>query len=261
MNPNISVLRGLPGVGRGVVGVVFVLLLSLCFVFGAVRADAQAATPAVSPGPSPEGKINLEATARKRLPNTVADVVLGIQVEGRTADSVSSALDQRSHTLLDYLRQQGAERLRTENVEFQPQVESVRGSSDRIVGYSGSANVSFRVTPDKLGIVLTGSLMHGANTVSQTQFSPLETEVEAARRQLELEGTKTALARADAIAEAAGLRVVRVEQISVAAEENEIQPFTVAKAEPRVVGGTATASGEQEISVRVAVQVGVEKRE
>ena len=125
------------------------------------------------------------------------------RLEGRTADAVSSALDQRSHTLLDYLRQQGAERLRTENVEFQPQVESVWGTSDRIVGYSGSANVSFRVTPEKLGIVLTGSLEHGANTVSQTQFSPLETEVEAARRELELEGTKTALARADAIAEAA----------------------------------------------------------
>jgi uncharacterized protein YggE len=101
--------------------------------------------------------------------------------------------------------------------------------------------MSFRVTPDKLGIVLTGSLEHGANTVSQTQFSPLESEVEAARRELELEGTKTALARADAIAEAVGLRVVRVEQISVVTEENEIQPFTVARAEApapsRAMGG------------------------
>jgi uncharacterized protein YggE len=267
MNPNISVSRGLPAVQRGTF---FVLFLGLCFAFGAVRADAQAATPPASGSPeatklAPNGKINLEATARKRLPNTVADVVLGIQVEGRTADAVSSALDQRSHTLLDYLRLQGAERLRTENVAFQPQVESVRGTSDRIVGYSGSANVSFRITPDKLGSVLSGSLEHGANTVSQTQFSPLESEVEAARRDLELEGTKTALARADAIAAAAGLRVVRVEQISVVTEENEIQPFTVAKAEApagsRAMGGMATATGEQEVTVRVAVQVGVTKRE
>jgi uncharacterized protein len=267
MKPNITVLRGLRAGRRGAAGTFFVLLSGLCFAYGVVRADAQAATPvaAVSPAPSPEGQINLEATARKRLPNTAADVVLGIQVEGRTADAVSSALDQRSHTLLDYLRQQGAERLRTENVEFQPQVESVRGGSDRIVGYSGSANVSFRVTPDKLGIVLTGGLEHGANTVSQTQFSPLESEVEAARRDLELEGTKTALARAHAIAEAAGLRVVRVEQITVVTEENEIQPLTVARPEAaapvRAAGGMATATGEQEVSVKVAVQVGVDKRE
>ena len=134
------------------------------------------------------------------------------------------------------------------------------------MGYSGSANVSFRVTPDKLGIVLTGSLEHGANTVSQTQFSPLESEVDAARRDLEIEGTKTALARVNAIAEAAGLRVVRIEQITAATQENEIQPFTMAKAETaplpaRVSGGMATATGEQEVTVRVAVQVGVDKRE
>ncbi len=152
--------------------------------------------------------------------------------EGRTADAVSSALAQKSQTLLDYLRQQVTERLRTEDVAFQPQVESVRGT-DRIVGYSGSANVSFRITPDKLGTVLAGSLEHGANTVSQTQFSPLESEVEAARGELELEGTKTALARAHAIAEAVGLRVVRVEQITVAAEENVVPMggFAVGKAE------------------------------
>jgi len=266
MNPNISVSRGLPAVQRGTF---FVLFLGLCFAFGTVRADEQAATPVASGSPeaaklAPDGKINLEATAHKRLPNTVADVVLGIQVEGRTADAVSSALAQKSQTLLDYLRQQGTERLRTEEVAFQPQVESVRGT-DRIVGYSGSANVSFRITPDKLGTVLAGSLEHGANTVSQTQFSPLESEVEAARRDLELEGTKTALTRAHAIAEAVGLRVVGVEQISVVTEENEIQPFTVAKAEApagsRAMGGIATATGEQEVTVRVAVQVGVAKRE
>lgn len=268
MNPNISVSRGLLAVGRGVVGTGFVLWLSLCFAFGSVRGDEQAATP-VAPGSpeaaklAPDGKINLEATAHKRLPNTVADVVLGIQVEGRTADAVSSALVQKSQTLLDYLRQQGTERLRTEDVGFQPQVETVRGT-DRIVGYSGSANVSFRITPDKLGTVLAGSLEHGANTVSQTQFSPLESEVEAARRDLELEGTKTALARAQAIAEAVGLRVVRVEQITVAAEENVVPMggFSAGKAEAAAPArAIETATGEQEVTVRVEVEVAVTKRE
>ncbi len=123
--------------------------------------------------------------------------------------------------------------------------------------------MSFRITPDKVGTVLTGSLEHGANTVSQTQFSPLESEVETARRDLELEGTKTALARADAIAEAAGVRVVRIEQISVVAEENGVpMPFTVARAETAAPArAMERATGEQEVTVRVAVEVGVAKRE
>ena len=205
--------------------------------------------------PTPEGKISLEAAARKRVPNTVADVVLAIQVEGRTGDAVSNNLSQRSQTLLDYLRQQGVERLTTEDVGFDPQVESVRGQPDRIVGYTGHASVSFRTTPDKLGTVLTGSLEHGANTISQTQYTPLESEIDAARRELAVEATKTALARADAIAQAAGVQVVQIEAINVASEEAVVPTFKAGR-EMTVRGGLETVAGEQEISVRVSVQVG-----
>jgi uncharacterized protein YggE len=266
MNLNISVSRGLPGVGRLAAGTVSVLFFGLCFALGAARADAQAATPVATvspaPGPSPEGRINLEATARKRLPNTVANVVLGIQVEGRTSEAVSGSLADRSRTLLDFLRQQGVERLRTEDLNYQPQIESVRNGPDRIVGYSGSASVSFRTTPDKLGTVLSGSLEHGANTVSQTQFSPQESEIDAARQELAIEATKTALRRVDALAEATGLRTVRIEEINVASEDNVVpMPFAAGKTVAMPARAVETASGEQEISVRVSVQVGVAKRE
>jgi uncharacterized protein len=245
----------------------FVLVLGLGLVVGEARAEwvspsPSAEGPAAMAGPSPEGKINLEATARKRLLNTAADVVLGIQVEGRNGDAVSSSLAQKSQTLVEYLRKQGVERLRTENVNFQPQVESPPNAPDRIVGYTGTANVSFRTTADKLGTVLSGSLDNGANTVSQTQFTPSESEIDAARRDLAIEATKTALGRADAIAEAAGLRVVKVETINVAGEENVVPLPFAAKVEGglRAARPVQTVSGEQEVAVRVSVQVGVSKR-
>jgi hypothetical protein len=49
-----------------------------------------------------------------------------------------------------------------------------RNGPDRIVGYTGTASVSFRTTPDNLGTVLGGSLESEANTISQTQFTPTE---------------------------------------------------------------------------------------
>ena len=234
-------------------------IFGLWLVLGSARADLASPMPEASAKPTPEGKINLEATARKRLPNTVADVTLGIQVEGRNGDAVSSLLAQRSQTLLDYLRQQGVERLRTENVNYQPQIESVGNGPDRIVGYTGTANVSFRTSPDKLGTVLGGSLEHGANTISQTQFTPAENEIDTARRELAIEATKTALARADAIANATGLKVVRIEEINVASEEAVMPvPFPAAKMKaPAPTRAIETATGEQEVSVRVSVQVGI----
>jgi len=242
----------------------FILVLGAGLVVGVARAEEPVSpSPAPVANPSPEGKINLEATARKRLPNTATDVVLGIQVDGRNGDAVSSSLAQKSQTLVEYLRKQGVERLRTENVNFQPQVESPPSGPDKIVGYTGTANVSFRTTADKLGTVLSGSLENGANTVSQTQFTPSESEIDAARRDLAIEATKTALARADAIAEAAGLHVVKVETINVAGEENVVPLQFAAKVEGGMrapARSVQTVSGEQEVAVRVSVQVGVSKR-
>jgi uncharacterized protein len=240
---------------------VLVVAVGVGLAASEARGDSASPSPAEAKpvgNPTPEGQINLEATARKRLSNTVVDVVLAIQVDGKTGDAVAGALAGRSRTLLDFLRQQGVERLRTEDLNYQPQVESGRnGGPDRIVGYTGSESVSFRTAPDKLGTLLSASLDHGANTISQTQFSPLESEIDAARQDLAIEATKTALARADALAQATGLRVVRIEQINVGSEEN-VAPLTYAKAmAPARAAGVETSSGEQEVSVRVSVQVGV----
>ena len=67
----------------------------------------------------------------------------------------------------------------------------------------------------------------------------------------------------DAVAEAAGLRVLRVETINVAGEENVVPLQFAAKVEGGVRAAARpvqTVSGEQEVSVRVSVQVGVSKR-
>jgi uncharacterized protein len=265
MNFNDRFCRRVPTIRLGVRRTGLVSILSLCLAVGAARADEVAPSPtaagsATAAKLAPEGNITLEATARKQLPNTVANVVLGIQVEGRTSDVVSTSLADRSHTLLDFLRQQGVERLRTEDVRYQPQIEyGHNGAPDRIVGYTGSSSISFRTTPDKLGALLSGSLEHGANTISQTQFSPLESEVDAARQDLAIEATKTALARADALAQATGLRVVRIEQINVASEEN-IVPVPLAAKVMGPAREVETASGEQEVQARVSLKVGVAKR-
>jgi uncharacterized protein len=241
-----------------VVALPFVLLIP-----GFALADAPSPTPVITPQQEvAEGKISVDATAHKRVPNTVADVTLAIQLDGRTVDAVSDLLAQRSQTLLDFLRQQSVERLRTEGVTFAPQTEPVRDAPDRVVGFIGQAFVSFRTTPEKLGALLSGSFEHGANTVSQTNFVPLESEIDAARRDLAIEATKSALDRADAIAQSVGEHVTRIESIDVGSEEGlRPTPFAAAKAMSLSSAPTpiAVAAGEQDISVRVAVQVAISR--
>jgi uncharacterized protein len=226
-------------------------------------ADAPSPTPATSVAtPLPIGKITLDATARRRLPNTVADVTLAVELEGRTSDEVSAAHAQRSQTLLDYLREQSVERLRTD-ISISPRTETVHGEPDRIVGFYGQTFVSFRTTADKLGKLLAGSLQHGANTVSQTEFFPLQSEVDTARQELAIEAAKSALQRADTLAQAIGERVVRIESVDVESEEG-IKPLRMQAARAAQLASSSpaalpTVAGEQEIVVKVSVQVAIDR--
>ena len=240
-------------------------ILGLWLLAGPMPAQTPTqAQEGTTPKPTPGGTIVIGATARKRVPNTVADVVVGIEADSRDVATVSQLLEQRSQELLEFLRQQAAERLRTEDVSVEPQTETQPNSRDRIVGYGGRLSISFRTTPQQLPALLGGSLEHGANTIIQTVLMPSESEIDAAREELTINATKTALAQAETVAKAADARVVGIREINVE-PEGEVVPFRSAQAEKgRAISAAmsrtiATAAGEQELAVRVVVHATIDR--
>ena len=150
------------------------------------------------------GIINTHAEAHRRLPNTVSDAFVGIEVHARDVQGATSLLARQSQDLLSYLRAEKVERLRTEGVGVEPEMQEVHGQPDRITGYIGRTTVSFRITPDRLPLLLAGCLDHGANRAFQAGSSPREEEVEQARQKLAAEAARTALAQASTVALAIG---------------------------------------------------------
>jgi hypothetical protein len=205
------------------------------------------------------GLVSTSATAHRRIPNTVADVSVGIQTQGVDAASVSRDLAQRSQTLLDWLRGQGAERLATDQVSFQPQTHEEKNGQQKIVGYTGSTTVSFRTTPEKVGAILSGVLDHGANTIQQTSYAPKEEDEDKVRKELAQEATRTAMAQGEAVANAAGTHVIGVREVNV-------EPSGIMRPMPmmRMSMGAATKeipmageAGDQDISVTVSIKLTV----
>lgn len=208
------------------------------------------------------GIVSASATAHRRIPNTVADISVGIQTQGTDVKSVSRDLAQRSQSLLDWLRGQGAERLATDQISFQPQTHEEKNGQQKIVGYTGSTTVSFRTTPAKAGDILSGVLDHGANTIQQTTYSPTEDEQDKVRKELAQEATHTAVAQAEAVATAAGTHVIGVREVNVE-PSGIIRPMPMmrmsamaAAAPPPPIAGEA---GEQDISVNVSVRLTVSR--
>ena len=196
------------------------LLVAACLglapgAFAQPSAQALASGPATVPGRQAAGLITTHAEAWRRLPNTVSDAVVSIEVHGRDLRGTAAALARQSQSLLTYLRGQPTERLRTDGTSFDPEIQELRGQPDRIKGYSGRISVSFRTTPDALPTLLAGCLGNGATSLGQFGPSPREQEVEAARREMVAEAGQGALAQARATANATGQRIAVVEFVDV----------------------------------------------
>lgn len=204
--------------------------------------------------------ISTRATSQTRIPNNAVDISLGVQVTEKTADAAQRALTQATTSLMNYLRAEAVTRLVTGAVSFEPQTRSEKNKPDQIVGYSGSATVSFRADPDHAPDLLANALTHGANSISSVSFMPREEDVAKARQDLATRATREALAQAEAISKAAGLRVVAAKSIQV---ENGAMPVArpMMMYERTATAGMAapapmpTAAGDQEISVSVDVVV------
>ena len=230
--------------------------LCLLALLACPPALAQApAIPAEASSVVAPGVIVASAEARRRLPATVSDAVVTIEVHGRDLRGTAASLAQRSGTLLGYLRAQGAERLRTEATGFEPELQELRGQPDRIKGYSGRTSISFRTVPDRLPVLLSGSLENGATGIVQSGSLPREEETEAARQELAAEATRTALLRARAVAVAAEARVAGVQRIELDPAYGTASFMAEAGAPmmraPAPVPPMASAAGDAELVVRV----------
>ncbi len=238
--------------------VCFLLCAGLWLVPVLAAAQATAGPDARLAAKAAPATVTTHATARRRLPNTVADVTVGVKVDGPTVADVEKHLAEGARALTGYLRDAGAERLRTELVTVEPvqDASGKAGAPGRILGYSGAVGVSFRTTAERLPELLAGSLQHGGNSLEQTGLAPREEELDAARQELAAAATRTALTQAEAIAKAVGRTVRGVQQI-VVDPEPEMMPVrsfrTYAAAAPAAAPTIPTEAGDVEVTATVTV--------
>ncbi len=232
---------------------------------GIAQEAGQAALERSAPPRTRPGLVTVHATAHRRLPSTVADATVSIEVHGRDLRSTATQLGRQAQALLAFLRIQSTERLRTEGTSFDPEIQEQRGQPDRIKGYTGRISVSFRTVPDQLPFVLAGCLDNGATALGQFGASPREDEVDAARRDMVAEVTGAAVAQARAVANAAGQKVAGIEMAEVdpqpgtalllPAAELQVDRAARPAPPPPPVPPIASVAGDADLAVTVVMTV------
>lgn len=183
---------------------------------------------------APEGgrnQIVTNGTGRVEVAPTQAIVTVGVQVQRNTAAEASAEASRVADQILSRLQQLGIRRqdIRTSGIQLQPVFTSPRdGSAPQIVGYRALYTLTLTLTDlRQVGPAIDESTKAGANLVQGVSFGLRDDS--APRREALGAAVREARAKADAIAQAAGLQIRGIERI--VEEGVEIQ-FRVERAVP-----------------------------
>jgi len=198
-----------------------------------------------------------EATARPDQ----ASVTLGVITEATTAREALSANNAAMQGVFDQLTQIGIaeENIQTSNFSISPQYPPYRQDNNeprRIVGYQVSNNVTVLFDNlDDLGPGLDAIVSSGANQLYGISFSISETDdlLMSARA----DAVADARAKAEVLAEAAGVTLGRVLNISEGGSYNP-QPMMYARAEMAMDSAVPVAAGQQTLSANVSMTFEIE---
>lgn len=189
------------------------------------------------------------------IPATLAQVSLGVEVQGKTAQEVQQAVAQRSSDVLSLLRSRNVEKLQTTGINLNP-VYSYNNNVQRLTGYTATNIVSFRLQSEKAGNLLDAAVKAGATRIDGISFVASDSAIAAAQKQALRTATQDAQQQANAVLSTLNLNQKEVMGIQV---NNTSSPPPIFKMQESALSdrsaSTPVVGGEQQVEASVTLQI------
>ncbi len=192
-----------------------------------------------------------------RIPTTLTNVNLGVEIQGKTATEVQNNVAQRTSSLVDFLRSRPIERLQTTGIRLQPNYK-YDNNQRRLIGYTGTNTISFRVKTEEVGSLLDDAVKAGATRIDRISFTAEETAISDAQKEALKLATVDAERQAEAVLSSLNFQSQEIINISINGA-NAPQP-QIMRSPEIVMNSTAADStpvigGEQTIKAMVSLQI------
>lgn len=219
-----------------------------------LAANAAEANP-VGPG---NAVLTVAAEGKSTRAPDIAQFSAGVASTGKNAGAAMAANAAAMSRVIAALKAAGVapRDIQTANLSLSPQFENLpqgENRAPRIVGYQASNTVSVRARDlTKLGTIIDSLVSAGANQVNGPDFGldQPDTALDEARTA----AMKSARARADLYARAAGLKVLRVVSINESGGYIPQPRLFMAAKTMDVAAASPVESGEVATNVNVTVQ-------
>ncbi|MDZ8025442.1 MAG: SIMPL domain-containing protein [Nostoc sp. SerVER01] len=202
--------------------------------------------------------LTVNGRGTQEIPTTIAQVSLGVEIQGKTAQEVQQEAARRSSAVVAFLKNQNVDKLQTTGIRLNP-VYSYNNNVQRITGYAANNTVSFRIPIDQTGKLLDGAVKAGATQIDGISFVANDEAITRAQNDALAEATQNARQQANAVFSALGLSPKEVVSIQVNNATPPPQPVLVRggnlKLENAADVSTPVVGGEQEVEASVTLQI------
>jgi uncharacterized protein len=190
------------------------------------------------------------------IATTLAQVQLGVEVQGKSADEVQQEIARRSTAVVTLLKARNVEKLETTGVRLNP-VYSYTNNVQRLVGYQGTNTVSFRVDTQRAGVIVDDAVKAGASRIDGISFVATESAIAAAQKQALREATEEAQQQANAVLSSLNLTPKEIVNIQVNGANAPTPPPMFAASEVANLrkASTPIMGGEQQVEANVTLQI------
>lgn len=192
----------------------------------------------------------------KKIPTTLTQIELGVEVTGKTAIEVQEQIAQRTSAVVDFLNSRNVEQLQTTGVQLQATYD-YSNNQNNISGYIGTNTVSFRLETDRVGDILDQTVKAGATRINGVSFTATDAAISAAQKESLQQATLDAQALANTVLKTLNLTAkeivnIQINQASIP-QPRFIQAELANKASADV--STPIIGGEQTVDASVTLQI------
>lgn len=203
--------------------------------------------------------VTVTGRGMESIPATIAQISLGVEAQGKTAQEVQQEVARRSSAVVELLRSRNVEKLQTTGIRLNPNY-SFQNNVQRLIGYTAVNTVSFRIDTERVGNLLDEAVKAGATRIDGISFVATDSAIAKAQEQALQEATLDAQRQADAVLRTLNLTRQEVVNIQVNGASPPIA-FRVRAAAPPVGDmtlnevSTPVVGGEQQVEASVTLQI------
>lgn len=190
-----------------------------------------------------------------QIPTPDARIVLGVEVRRETAGEAQVEAARRSAAVVELVRRFEVEELETTRISLSPEYH-YESRERRLVGFTATNLVSFRLPVERGGELLDGAVRAGATRIDSVQLVPDDEELARAESRAVAGAARQARKRARTVLGALGLEEVEIVRIQVGDRPDRPVPsmmrlMDAAETDPR----TPVLPGLAEVSAQVTLEI------